>query len=134
MNGRWHIQLRLDGVLYLAHRLAWLHVTGAWPVFEIDHQDRDGTHNWWGNLRQSTRTENSFNRTAQKNSQSGIKGISRHGERWRARITAYGLTATETFVELDDAKAWHAKMEKMLHGEFAPGEVRVTTDTDYEDK
>ena len=25
-----------------------------------------------------------------------------------------------TFVDLDDAKAWHSKMEKMLHGEFAP--------------
>jgi hypothetical protein len=120
MNGRWYIQVRLDGVLYQAHRVIWLHVTGVWPLLEIDHEDGDGTHNWWTNLRESTRVENSFNRTAQKNSRSGIKGISRHGNRWRARITANGMTATETFIELEDAKEWHRKMEVMLHGDFAP--------------
>lgn len=115
-----YVTLRLNGVAYQAHRLIWLHVTGVWPAEEIDHRDGDGLHNWWDNLRESTRSQNLFNKTSQKNSRSGIKGISRHGHRWRARITANGLTATETFVELDDAKAWHAKMERMLHGEFAP--------------
>lgn len=119
-GGKFYVSVRLDGVAYLAHRLIWLHVTGEWPVNEVDHQDGDGLHNWWDNLREGTRVQNSFNRTAQKNSQSGIKGISRHGNRWRARITANGLTAIETFVVLEDAKAWHAKMERMLHGEFAP--------------
>ena len=121
LNGdKFYVCVRLDGVAYLAHRLIWLHVTGEWPVNEVDHEDGDGLHNWWTNLREGTRVENSFNRTAQKNSLSGIKGIGRHGHRWRVRITAHGLTATESFVELEDAKAWHRKMEKMLHGDFAP--------------
>jgi hypothetical protein len=30
------------------------------------------------------------------------------------------MTATETFIELEDAKEWHRKMEVMLHGDFAP--------------
>lgn len=119
-GGRLYITVRLNGVAYLGHRLIWFHVTGTWPAEEVDHRDGDGLNNKWGNLRESTRTQNLCNKFAQKNSQSGIKGIGRHGNRWRARITANGLTATETFESLEDAKAWHAKMEKMLHGEFAP--------------
>ncbi len=117
-GGKFYMSVRLNGVAYLAHRVIWLHVTGEWPVEEIDHRDGNGLNNRLENLRESSRSQNMVNRP-QRVSKSGIKGIGRHGNRWRVRITGNGLTATRTFVNLDEAKAWHAKLERMLHGEYA---------------
>lgn len=56
------IQIRVDGKNYRAHRVIWLIVTGAWPIFEVDHKDTDGTNNRWRNLRPATRRINNQNR------------------------------------------------------------------------
>src|SRR5262245_26632184 len=47
--GYWRIEI--DGKAYLAHRLAWLYVTGKFPDQQIDHVNGDGTYNAWCNLR-----------------------------------------------------------------------------------
>ena len=46
-----YIVIRVDGRLHYAHRLAWLHTTGAWPAASIDHIDGDKGNNRWVNLR-----------------------------------------------------------------------------------
>jgi hypothetical protein len=61
---------------FLAHRLAWLYMTGEWPDAEVDHEDLDGLNNRWSNLRQATKAQNGANRVANKRSKTGVKGVS----------------------------------------------------------
>jgi hypothetical protein len=84
-----YISIRVDGVAYQAHRLAWLWVTGQWPTHEIDHRDGVRTNNRIGNLRDATRLVNAQNmRLPKRNSKSGVLGVVPYGDRWIARITA----------------------------------------------
>lgn len=49
MDSAGHMQSRIDGVLYLAHRIIWKMMTGKDPDRLVDHRDRKGgllgTHN-----------------------------------------------------------------------------------------
>ena len=51
----------IDGLHYLAHRLAWLHVHGEHPPDEIDHINGDPTDDRIANLRPCSRIENTRN-------------------------------------------------------------------------
>lgn len=57
-----YVEICLDRRDYKAHRLAWLYVTGAWPVYGIDHIDRDKTNNRFINLRDVPHSVNLKNR------------------------------------------------------------------------
>lgn len=73
----------------MAHRLAWLYMTGEWPKSEmVDHENTVRNDNRWSNLRDSTRTVNMENqRQAHKGSQSGLLGVSpRPNGAWVAQI------------------------------------------------
>jgi hypothetical protein len=81
-SGYWRI--RVDEVLYNAHRLAWLYMTGEWPAEELDHINRDNADNRWANLREATRSQNGAN-TIRPNP-SGFRGVKKIRGRWRATI------------------------------------------------
>ena len=51
---------------FMAHRVAWLLETGAWPVGVIDHIDRDKANNTWGNLRDCSQSQNTARRETAK--------------------------------------------------------------------
>jgi len=78
----------IDGTLYLAHRLAWLYMTGSWPVHELDHKNGIRFDNKWLNLREATSAENRQNASLRCDSVSSITGVSWHKQRkkWRAYI------------------------------------------------
>lgn len=87
-EGYW--QVRVDGRLYKAHRLAWLHVTGEWPQNEIDHRDGDNSNNRFANLRDVTSEVNKQNqRRGHVGSTSPLLGVSwaRREQKWLASIT-----------------------------------------------
>ena len=50
----------------MAHNVAWAMMTGAWPEHEIDHEDRDPSHNQWDNLRAATHAENGQSQRGQE--------------------------------------------------------------------
>lgn len=73
---------------YMAHRLAWIFMTGEWPTDEIDHIDLDKTNNKFANLRQATPVTNHGNLGLFKNNTSGFKGVywEPKNKKWAARI------------------------------------------------
>lgn len=56
-----YVRIGIDGKRYMAHRLAWLYMTGKWPILEIDHKDGLRANNKWGNLREATSAVNHQN-------------------------------------------------------------------------
>jgi hypothetical protein len=85
-----YISIGIDGKEYGAHRLAWLYVNGEFPLFEIDHKNRDRSNNAIDNLRAVTSSENNHNREIFKSNTSGCKGVSFTSNRWRASISIDG--------------------------------------------
>ena len=92
--------LRKDGyqlisvgdVRYLAHRLAFLYMTGEFPKDDMDHIDHIRDNNKWVNLRPVTRQENGKNQSVAKNNTSGCTGVCWDKERskWLPQITVSG--------------------------------------------
>ncbi|MDE2105453.1 MAG: HNH endonuclease [Patescibacteria group bacterium] len=116
-----YISIKINGVLYKAHRLAWLYMTGEWPKYEIDHINGEPGDNRINNLREAKRTENSYNRGAQKDNTSGHKGVSFYKpyKKWRATIAADGKWRHLGYFEsIEDAKAAYAKASSYLHKDF----------------
>lgn len=86
-----YIVIRIFGKSRYAHRLAWLHVHGEWPVGHIDHMDGCGTNNRIANLRDVTHSTNMQNMIrATIRSTNGFLGVMRSRKRWEARILVDG--------------------------------------------
>ena len=89
LNNKGYARLTIDGVTYYAHQLAWLYQYGYIPK-EIDHIDRNKANNKIANLRDVSHQENTKNRGVSKNNKSGIPGVWKQGEKWRAKIGVDG--------------------------------------------
>jgi len=87
-----YIVIRVDGVLYKAHRLAILYVDGYLPENTVDHVDRVPWHNWRSNLREASMQCQGRNCSMMKNNRSGVKGVAWDGFNagWKAYITVDG--------------------------------------------
>lgn len=116
-----YVLLRIDDVLYKAHRIAWLYFYGGTPNI-IDHIDGDGTNNKIANLRDATQSDNLCNRGIQSNNTSGYKGVSFNKclDKWHAYIKRQGKRHHLGFYESAEKAhtAYIAALPK-YHGEFA---------------
>ena len=119
-----YCQIKLFGIVYRAHHLAWLIMTGEWPdrSRDVDHRNRDRSDNRWDNLRYATRAQNNINGAPHRNNKSGTKGVSfvtRTGL-WDARIKVNGKVLTlGQHQRLDDAVAARREAENRIYGEFS---------------
>ncbi len=118
----------LDLRRYVAHRLAWFWMTGRWPTHLVDHRNMDADDNRWKNLREATKTQNSANRGAQKNSRSGSKGVyhvpgyyvREKADAWKAEITVNGQSYRLGYYRtVREAAAAYLAAAKEHFGEFA---------------
>lgn len=120
-----HLQISIDGRLYLAHRLAWYFMTGKWPSFDIDHKDRDRKNNKWGNLRKADKQKNSFNSSVRKTNFLGLKGVGKHNNKFTARITvSEKIRLIGRFLTKEEASKAYEDAAKKQHGEFFCNEIR----------
>jgi len=89
INDAGYLQIRIDGRIYLCHRLVWLFIYGYFPENSLDHIDRDKTNNRLNNLREVSQTCNNKNSGNLSNNTSGVKGVSSVGgsKTWKAQIT-----------------------------------------------
>jgi hypothetical protein len=105
---RGYVYIRVDGVRYAAHRLAWLYVHGEWPPAQIDHINRLRNDNRIANLRAATPRENSANRGVRTGSKSGVPGVTWYAryEKWQACTKRDGVTQHLGYFEsVAEAKA-----------------------------
>lgn len=88
-----YIQVRLNGKLWMLHRLIWLMKTGSFPNEEIDHIDGNRSNNSWNNLRDVSKSQNMQNRKGpDKDSNTGILGATfdKQRNKYRAQLTING--------------------------------------------
>ena len=117
-----YIKVGVDGGVYRAHRLIWLHIHGHWPEDELDHINGDRSDNRICNLRPATRTENSQNRTVNANNVSGYPGVSFHKSSgwWRSSVNAAGLGRLVGYFKTpEEAYEAYKKGKAALHA-FCP--------------
>ena len=107
----------IDGARYLAHRLAWFHVYGDWPIGQIDHINGNKSDNRIGNLRDVSRQVNNQNiRTAQRDSRSGILGVRVEGAGFTARLKVDGKSLhIGSFRTEDEASAAYIAAKRKHH-------------------
>lgn len=118
-----YIRLRIEDKDYLAHRIAWLFVTGQDPLeFLVDHIDGNGCNNAIANLRLATNAQNSQNQKCNKTNISGYKGVSFKQNNWEASIWAHGKRRwLGCFPTPELAHMAYCKAAAELHGDFARG-------------
>ncbi len=122
INTAGHRQIEIHSVPYLASYLAWLIMTGEWPVFQIDHKNTIYDDNTWRNLRTATISQNARNTKKKKTNTSGFKGVSwrKDGGYWRASIKKDGVQhRLGRFDTAEQAYAAYCEAARRLHGEFA---------------
>jgi hypothetical protein len=119
----WRVSVSVNYRRYLAHRIIWLWMTGDWPEQEIDHIDRNATHNQWSNLRLSGHSENGRNLSVKTTSKTGIAGVlidKRRGD-YRARIMVNRRDIyLGNFKTIEEAIQHRRMAELKYFGRFAP--------------
>lgn len=113
-----YVFIRIDGIKYLAHRLAFLYMTGKWPEACVDHINHVRTDNRWANLRPASRADNSKNASRYASNSSGHHGVSwkKRDKSWIARICVDGRHIhLGSFRNVESAVAARKEAERM-HG------------------
>lgn len=113
-----YLSICIGGLRFPAHRLAWFIHFGEWPPNRLDHEDRNGRHNWIKNLRPCDTAENAQNLRMLKRNTSGFMGVSRVKAtgRYRACICYRQVERTiGYFATAEEASAAYKAEKARLH-------------------
>lgn len=112
-----YLRINCEGRLYQAHRVIWLLHHGYWPENLIDHINNNRSDNRIINLREVSNTCNIRNCPVQKNSTSGITGVSpsKQYKRWEVYIKVnYKRFNLGFFKDFDEAVCHRLAAEQCL--------------------
>ena len=113
--------IKIDGHVYYAHRLAWLHFHGRWPDDMIDHINGDRADNRICNLREATNSQNMQNTGKPSTNKSGHKGVcwDKCRQKWAVEIRINGYKIhLGRFYTIENALAHYAQANARYHGSF----------------
>lgn len=116
--------ISVDGVRYLAHRLAVFYVSGEWPDALVDHKNRRRGDTRATNLRPANSVQNSLN--ADRATRDLPRGVfRRRGGRFRAVTTRRDQPKRSIHIGTYDtaeeaAKAWRSYMIQHHGADFIP--------------
>jgi|SRR5882672_3236653 len=115
---RYHRKIVIDGKGYYSANLVWFYMTGIWPEKEVDHKNRDGFDDRWGNLRLATHGQNMTNRIHKPKKNGLPTGVRKHGKRYEAFKTINNKYAyLGMFGSIEEA---HEAYLKATETEFLP--------------
>jgi len=114
-----YLYIQFKGTQVSVHRVAFALFHGRWPHPVCDHIDGNTLNNRASNLRECSVVNNQQNRRVSRNNSSGVKGVYKMGDKWRANVKCNGRTHSRVFRFLEDAAAWVKQLREQLHGEFA---------------
>lgn len=121
-------KMRVDGVIYMEHRIIWKMFNKDFECGMIDHINNQTDDNRIENMRLATRGQNSQNALMRKDNTSGIKGVSwnNRDKRWTASIMVDKKRKhLGNFTDLSLAKEFVDLARTMLHGKFANYGVNI---------
>lgn len=117
ISDRGYVCIKIFGRKYRAHRLAWLHVHGLWPEYDVDHRNRVRHDNRIANLRAVTKAVNQQNRSdAHRNNKVGVLGVQRRRARYVARIQVGGdKKYLGSFKTIEAAQGAYLAAKQVVH-------------------
>lgn len=114
--------IRIDGKLYLGYRLAWLWMTGSWPVREIDHINGDPTDDAFSNLRDASRRANQENLRGPFKSKISSRFLGVYANKagrkkpWRSAIRVNGRQKSlGAFYSEEEAYSAYVRAKRLMH-------------------
>ena len=116
------MRVRVNGRLHLVHRLVWEWIFGYPPLNGLDHLNGNTSDNRLENLREADQSGNMMNRALQKNSVSGVKGVSwaTNHQKWLAQVQANNKTVLyKLFADKQSAEEAARAARNAFHKGFA---------------
>lgn len=115
-----YVIISLFGQHYYGHVLAWFYMYGEWK--RIDHKNTLNSDNTLNNLRPATTQQNNWNQSIRIDNMLGVKGVTRSGNKFVARIFVDGRSIyLGTFKTLGEATNARQDAAKKHFGEFYNG-------------
>jgi len=113
-----YIRIGVNGQRYLAHRLAWLYMTGEFPSHQIDHKKHIRDDNRWSEIQEATHQENGKNTSLQTNNTSGSLGVfpRTDGKAWCASIKVNGKPLHLGSFSTKEAAIKRRELASVLYG------------------
>lgn len=134
---KWHVYKSSSGRYYASRNNSRKHKDGHYLLKmhreimglqkydkrQVDHINGNSLDNRRSNLRIVTPQQNSWNRKAQKNSNSGVRGVYKHTQinKWVAQIKVGSKRIhIGSFDTIEDAKLAYDKKAELYYGEYYP--------------